>query len=375
MIGLLLACVAPESRVLPVQLSLLVEEQGGRPLSVVVELGRNLRDQVDLRVAEGPLLYDGRHIWEIEGNRLTDQASGRLLTMPAPGRITGLDRRAIWLDAGGVSQRCGMERWPEWSEIPVIPTQRGITCAASTEPAAPLSHHPGPGVGFKVWLDGDQLSVRLPVDGEEGGQVLMEGVERVVGVRWVRDPAAAIAPLLERSYRGRSLVGAVPLDVRVDGDLSEWVGSRPLVLQEAWHLESGGPAWHGARDASIGVSAAWSEGQLCFAGRLRDDDREPEDALEVRVGGGRIALPLGRLAREREISGQDGEGAAWALGRDWYGARYEVCLPHRTIPGTLPFVLVWRDADAGQPTTVLSSAPQMPGAESRLPRGHLRISR
>ena len=51
--------------ILPTQLALLVEDRGGHPLSIVMDLRRNTRDQLDVRVSEGERLFDGRHLWDI----------------------------------------------------------------------------------------------------------------------------------------------------------------------------------------------------------------------------------------------------------------------------------------------------------------------
>ena len=68
---LLLACAPPGPRqLLPVQLSLLLERSDGTTESMLIELGRNLRDQLDLRYSEGWRLYDGRHIWEWQGDKI-----------------------------------------------------------------------------------------------------------------------------------------------------------------------------------------------------------------------------------------------------------------------------------------------------------------
>lgn len=365
--------------VLPVQLSALLELEGGAPLSVIVELGRNLRDQIDLRAAAGPLLYDGRHVWEIAAGgdgapRLTDRGGASPVALPVTGTVTGLSRRQIWGAGPSGPWVCDMERLPAWAGIPVAAADRGVACAPGPAPD-PVLTHPGPGAGFALSLSGGQLRLRLPADAEGEDAALVEGVARVVGVRWVRESDPQTAPLIERLYRGRSRVEAPPLAVRVDGDLSEWRDSRPLVLQEAWHLESGGPRWRGPRDAGAGLAAARDGGRICVAGRLRDDDRSPGDRLELRLGADRWEIPLGGLADHPVAGGDTPGGFAWAVGRDWFGARYEACLPapasDLSAPAVLPFSLRWEDVDAGEPTTVLSSAPEL--IPAALPLGALRL--
>ena len=65
----------------------------------------------------------------------------------------------------------------------------------------------------------------------------------------------------------------------------------------------------------------------------------------------------------------------WAVGRDWFGARYEACVRDPallTIPSdVLPFALRWEDVDADQPPTVLSSAPEL--SPATIPLGALRL--
>ena len=64
MILWLLGCLEMDNpQVLPVQLSLMLRMEDGSFRSLLVELGRSYEHQLDVREAEGPLLYDGRHLW------------------------------------------------------------------------------------------------------------------------------------------------------------------------------------------------------------------------------------------------------------------------------------------------------------------------
>jgi hypothetical protein len=376
MMLLLLGCVsAVNPRVLPVQLSLLVERSDGTPLSVVLELNRSLRDQLDLRVAKGRLLYDGRHIWEVntgdDGLSVRDQVSGREIRLPliGPLQLLGMDRRAIWVkDASGNDLRCGMEEWPEWSESPSPPDQRTIHCDPNPNVKLFLSH-PGPGSGFAVEQQEDRVYVRLPTDEQGPGTLVLHEVSRVLGVHWVRDARQTPRPLLERLFRGQATITATAQHTDADGFPGEWADVGPLVVQEEWHLESGGASWGGHRDASFSVAAAHADGQICFAGRLRDDDRQTRDALLIWIGARRWELPLGLLKSQTEAQGQDTD-LRWHLARDWYGARYEACV---VGPGgdRLPFAMSFIDVDENQAPTILSTAPHPNGLSDQTPLGLL----
>jgi hypothetical protein len=337
-------------------------------LSLVVELKRNLRDQLDLRVAEGPIFYDGRHVWALEQGSLMDKVSGENREL-AQGSLFLLDRQAIFIKTSTGILRCDTSGWPEWSEIPAPPGPHPITCQSGTQASELRLNYPGPNGGFIVQLDDHNLKIRLPQDTDPEGQVVMHEVERIVGIRWIQQPSSTARPVLERLYRGRASVNVPLQPIVLDGDLSEWVVAKlaPLVVEREWHLESGGENWLGARDISFSIAAARTvSNQLCFAGRARDDDRQDQDAIELRLLNQRTRVSLAPLRSSRSWSGVV-DGLNVVIGHDWYGVHYELCteLP----PGKrIPFAIAWVDKDAGQMPTILASAPALP---DQLPAGQL----
>lgn len=352
-------------RLLPTQLSMLVETTTGESLSVVVELTRNLRDQLDLRIAEGNLFYDGRHIWEFREGEMMDRVGGdkRILT---PGTLQLLDRLAILLKQNEQLISCDTSQWPEWSEIPTPPGNHPVNCQPATDLPALRYTYPGPNGGFLLTRDGTLVRVRLPQDADTEGQIVLRDIDRILGVRWVQDPSEAARPTLERLYRGRAVISAPELAVTVDGDLEEWAEAEaahpgdpvfaPLVVEREWHLESGGESWQGANDISFSVAAARTvHQQVCLAGRARDDDREEKDAIYLNIGAQHYTIPLAPLMVSEAWQGQVGPIQV-AIARDWYGARYELCLT-REIGDRVPFSMAWYDADAGQEATLLTTAP------------------
>ena len=59
-------CERPVRPLLPEEVSVLAETVSGEPVSLLVSLQRNARDLVDVRVAEGAQVYDGRRVWRLE---------------------------------------------------------------------------------------------------------------------------------------------------------------------------------------------------------------------------------------------------------------------------------------------------------------------
>lgn len=359
---LLLACQVPNShRLLPTQLSLLLKREDGSEESLVVELGRNLRDQLDLRATAGLRLYDGRHIWLWTPEGWKDQVRGTLLRMPEKGDLVAADRSTVWLRKENQLYACDMKKMPEWAEYPVSKEQRGIQCAPTDQAPSMRLLHPGPGEGFSVWLQEDKVHVRLPADRDPEGQVVLSEISEILGVRWVERPRKAARATLERLFRGQAVLTAPSLPVEVDGDLREWSHLDPLVVEKEWHLQEGGAFWTGLRDASFSVVSAWTGHRLCFAGRIRDDDREAGDHFDVFLGEEKWEVPLGGLL-ERSHAFLLTPQLELSLRRDWFGAHYEFCLsPSSPLQRRYAFSFSWTDMDAGQPPTIISTAPASEG--------------
>ncbi|HNC96021.1 MAG TPA: hypothetical protein PKW90_07845 [Myxococcota bacterium] len=352
MILWLLGCLQGESPgVLPVQLSLMVQLHDGSVRSLLVELGRVYEHQLDVREAEGPLLYDGRHLWQWQEGQLQDLLSKQQLSLPESGELLGMDRNAIWMRGPHGTLRCDMTQKPMWSGIPTGNPQ--ISCEDTTEEVHLRMNHPGPGEGFSVSLEEGTVYLRLPADREEG-QAIRQEVSKILGLRWVREPRSSRR--LEKYYRGQASFTAHTLPVEVDGNLGEWgEGMGPLVVQRAWQVEQGRSTWSGPQDASFSVAVVRSAAQLCLAGRIRDDERTEGDTLIVYLDKNQVVLPLWMLLSEAEAH-TTAPDKDLAVGRDWYGAHYEACLPLPPLQDRLSFSLSYSDVDEAG-TTLLSTAP------------------
>ena len=354
LLSVLLGCarsVAPSQALLPTQLAIVAEQQGAAPdagpsaVSVVLDLRRNSRDQLDVRVSNGVRLWDGRHMWEITGTEdalghglhVQDRQAQRGGDIPLhaadPLHVIGMTRRDVWVElANRQVFRCALDR-PD--------------CEAAAMDALPLTH-PGPGAGFELSLQDGALMLTLPfTEGEPA--TLLEHVTRLIGVHWVHEGWLPQDPMLDQAYRGRAQIMAPARDVVEDGDLADWSDAEPLVVDAPWQVEAGADHWGGASDASFSVAAArqkhsgasrggasrgGASGEACFAGRVRDDAWTADDVVVLRIGSAeRRALPLP-------------DGA--------FSRTFEVCTE---VPaGELPFVAAYVDHDADG-TTTLSSAP------------------
>jgi hypothetical protein len=331
-----------------------VEDTSGRPLSLVMDLRRNTRNQLDVRVSEGTRLFDGRHLWDLEVHtrpdetyavRLKDLQKGDSAVDRDPGRdlplssasaptVLSINRQEVWFSTSGGVVHCALMR----------PMCEGVDKA----PSAPLDH-PGPGPGFHVTLDEQHhLRLTLPLDPDTSGQVILTNVARVVGAHWVHEGFLQRDAVLDRMYRGRGSIVARSHAVVPDGALADWHDAEPLVVDSPWQIEEGANQWSGPRDASFSVTAARTGDAVCFAGRVRDDDIEATDTMELRVDHEVVRLGLAEAAQEGRV----------VVGRDWFGVRFEACLPVAApSAGPLPFWASFRDVDGSDDTTVLSSAP------------------
>jgi len=328
--------------VLPSDLSVLVETRDGAPLSLLLGLRRNSRDQLDVRVAEGAQVYDGRRVWRItpapKGLVVDDEVSGERVALPAGAgaRILAVHQRSVWVETPDGPLACGM---------------KDGRCARAAPPDLPLDH-PGPGSGFRLVLDAGTLRVALPQERDEG-VVLATGVTRVLGAYWVRGGSGEADAVVHRTFRGRARVHAVARAVTADGALTDWETSAPLVVEAPWQLQSGGADWRGARDGSFSVAAAWTADQVCLAGRVRDDEVSAADELVVQVG------PVAR----RVTLGSDATGDVYVR-HGWLGVSWEMCIPSGALPARdrLPLAVTFTDVDTDEGPTVLASAPLEAGS-------------
>lgn len=345
----LLACASiKHDGLLPAQVSLVVEANDGQVYSLLLDLHRNLRDQIDLRVSEGYRLYDGQHIWQVQpsgaGLSLTELVSEQQVLLPVPTdasvELRAMSRDAVWVQSDRL-YRCGFSdrRCAPAQDIDVLPLT-----------------HPGPMLGFAVGLSAGKISLTLPVDEGREGQILFEDVRRIIGIHWIRDIDPRTVPMAERTFRGRALMWAPSRAVVADGRLDDWADAAPLVVTNSWQLESGGPLWQGARDSSFSLAAAaLDERHLCFAGRIRDDQPQDDDQLILHLGEQRWVVPLHTPSTLLQTRAE------------WFSQTWELCV-EATLDPTLPFAATLVDADADG-TTILASAPLRSGQ----PDGLLRI--
>lgn len=327
---------------LPSELSVLAELHDGRPLSLVLGLSRNARDQLDVRIADGAQVYDGRRVWALEptaaGVAVRDAVTGASLALAAPpgARLLRLQDRTAWLQTEAGLHACDL---------------RDGDCAATGSVPEPILDHVGPGPGFHLALENGALRVTLPQD-QDAGVVLATGVARLLGVYWVRGATGEADAVLHRTFRGRARVHALARATALDGDLSDWPDAAPLVVEAPWQLQAGGEGWGGTRDASFSVAAAWTAERVCLAGRVRDDALGDGDALTVALGEARRTVPLVGAAPADAV-----------VRREWLGAAWELCVPTAELEAraTLPFAVSYADADPGEAPTVLASAPLADG--------------
>lgn len=335
------------TELLPVQLSLIVERTDGSRASILLALKRNGRDQLDVRLFEGSRLYDGRHVFEfsesseaLEVHDVVDDTRATL-TVGGPLRLVGIERGHAWLEGPNGIARCHLAT---------------AACQPSEGmPELPLTQA-GPFNGFKVALSGGVVRVLLPR--MQKPKPVFEGARRIVGVHWVRREDSRAKALIDRTFRGQAtlLAGARPCEL--DGAFADWADMPPAVVENRWQLQSGADGWDGPRDGSFSVVATWTAERVCFAGRVRDDAVTAADQLTLQVFPSTLVIPLAgnvpEVARRNDAP---------------HGVTYEACVPTSALPATddLAFRATLVDADPGEPTTQLATAPEEDGR----PLGHL----
>ena len=331
-------CERPVRPLLPEEVSVLAETVSGEPVSLLVSLQRNARDLVDVRVAEGAQVYDGRRVWRLE--RAEDGS------VSIADRVTGESHRFAAGKSPEINQVAARTVFLETPDEVLACSMKDGRCGPG-EPLPLRLTHAGPGEGFRVALDGGTLRLFLPRQ-EPGGIELATGVRRIVGIYWVRDATGEADRVVNRTFRGRARVHAVAAPVVVDGDLHDWVGAAPVVVEAPWELESGADGWHGATDGSFSVAASWIGERVCLAGRVRDDHVVAGDTLRLRLENVDRTVALDAAV----------DGDVWVR-PEWLGASWEACVPTQALPsrGHLAFVLAQTDVDPGEPTTVISSSP------------------
>jgi hypothetical protein len=293
----LLGCVGREQLParLPSEVSIVAREEDGDHVSILVPLRRNARHELDVRVADGVKLYDGEHLWAVEPQAgdegwaigvhdLLGQAQVRLKVGSAVSpTLRRIDRGRVWADVGAGHVVCDI--------------QLG-RCGSGSDPAPELAWlQEGPGAGFRVDLDDSgTLRLRLPIEADaEPGSILSTNIESVIAIRWVRTMLPLEREDLNRAFRGLGVVDAVATPIVVDGELDDWGGTHPLVVDAPWQVDSGMDGWGGARDGSFSIAASWQPPTLCLGGRVRDDVRDPADRLIIQVAG--LSRELNQIGR------------------------------------------------------------------------------
>lgn len=326
-------------------MSVLALRDDGSALSLLLGLRRNSRDQLDVRIADGAQVYDGRRVWTLvegpDGLSVADRVTGERVRIGAGPleRVFAVHQRTVWLGRGSAMQACSMlDGRCDDSALPTLPRD-----------------HPGPGAGFHVALQQGTLRLFLPQEqpGVSGGAgiPLATGISRLLGVYWVRGGTGDATVVANRTFRGRARVHALPRTVTVDGDLGDWATAAPMVVENPWHLQSGADGWSGPRDGSFSVAAVWSEGTVCLAGRVRDDHVTIDDHLTLRVNTSTLYASL-------EEGGTTSGFGEQRMVPTWLGAVFEACFPMDAVASDpLPFAVQFDDADPGEATTVLVSAP------------------
>jgi hypothetical protein len=358
-----LACTGTWSDAqLPDTLGLLLEREDGQVRSLLVGLERDARGELPIRVADGPRLFDGKRAWALpatgESPELIDlvaeqrrrPTAARALDLPPTAELAGSDGTRAWYRSREGMQVC---------------TLADARCAPGTPPALRMEHA-GPGHGFRVERDPrGQVRVLLPNDGVgAAGTVVAARTRAVLAVHWTRvSPDGPVRPILDRVFRGRGTLVAKPGSVVVDGELDEWAGAEPMVIDQSWDVDSGGAGWRGPRDASFSISGRWSAGRACLSGRVRDDAVGPGDYAWIEIDCERWAV---------FFDGQPNPGVEAAVVRERFGVRYETCreLPSlRAEGGALSLAVSFVDDDGDGLPTVLASAPYM----GRNPAGLVRF--
>ncbi len=345
LLGFVAGCTdAPDMPPLPHSVSIVLETDDEQVVSLLAAVEPNDRGRLDVRVSEGVVLPGGGRVvlvtpahggWAV-GGALT----GRRVPLSLPTsawRLARVRGGHLWFSGDEGLQRCEMAT---------------STCLPTGElPPGPEVQAAGPELGFRVTLDDDgNVFVLLPHhDGAGAGERVASDVRRIVSVRWLVDaPEPRIQEYLDRTFRGRADFLAPDLDVVVDGRLSEWGEIEPAVVDAPWQAEVR-DGWNGPDDASFSAALAVDGDALCVAGRLRDDRRLDGDAVVLSLEGELFTVPVAR------------HSATTSVRAEWFGWRYEACLPGLAaeIDEDTPIVLSYRDADGQGLASVIATSPSI----------------
>lgn len=223
------------------------------------------------------------------------------------------------------------------------------------EPAGEALTSPGPGAGFHLRRVADRLELRLPRSDDDRWTPALHGVSRLERACWVNTHRLSreSTRILKRELKEVVSLVAERAPAHVDGELDEWDGARASVVERPTQVLAGMRGWSGPRDAAFGVAARDTSWGLVLALRVRDDQRDPGDHLEILDLDRRIVVPMA-------AGGAVEEGPGWraAFGEaGWQGQGLEILLEGQvgSEEGTSP-VVQYVDADPGEAETRLGTA-------------------
>jgi hypothetical protein len=220
-------------------------------------------------------------------------------------------------------------------------------------------HRTGPGSGFTLVLESGDMFLGLPH--RDNPLPLFRDVAGVVSTNWLSDVQSPNWTATAEHYKVVQLIPARGEPARVDGDLEEWRSDEALAVDTRGSVLAGEADWSGPRDGSFGVAARLHHGRLTVVVRVRDDEiLVGVDRLEFEVGSDVHVLPI-RHAGPVDQGNWSGLEAVFTNAVD-FGTGVEASFdvggkaPRRDA---LPLVVRYLDADTGQQTTVLATAPSL----------------
>lgn len=221
-------------------------------------------------------------------------------------------------------------------------------------PSVSSAHIPGPGHGFTLTVEGGALLLTLP-NNEDPFPILL-GVDHAVAL-YLLTPAQIDPVALERVEKRFKAVG--PLRPRrgkgrTDGDLSEWEHQPALAMDESSWILEGDSWWKGPRDAAMALASRLDGDRLRVAVRIRDDDLQAADEVEVQLGW--IDAPYVFGAMDDRCAPPD-----CVTTEIEHGVAFELAFPIASaVEGApLPVRVSYHDRDGYDPETVLANTPDL----------------
>lgn len=344
---LLAACSSGRVGVLPELVVFSARTRSGQIVSAMVQLPRPGMDPVVYLAPGAAAIGPGwAHRAALEGGVVQLSAPGGTHTSPHGdgARILQLDQEGVVVEDGQGIRRLHADGHVEALDAAPVPGGR--------------AEWRGPFDGFSLRQEGDTLSVVLP-RAEGVGTPIVRDVEALLGSWWLRarDLPDWEQQLLRDTFRQIDVFVPEAASARVDGDLREWRSSRAVPVDDASQVIDNPDSWTSDRDASFGVALRIEGGEARMAIRIRDDDFVPGgDELLVTVDGRGYRIPV----PGRGAAMQRGDG--WRAVGAWRGYSSVVIELAIDAPGAAswehaPIVVSYVDADDGEPSATISSAP------------------